>query len=199
MTTPLSALAALLALGLAGAAPLAASAAAAGSSGVFDGIWAELGAAQTVADRATQEDADQPTADQTAQTGDAAPEATAEAADEAAEAGPPRVFWFPPSALVYGHGPDAFSRVDLEARLAAARSRLDDSARFPPRGALRWRHHPATGDYAYFAHGRWHRVPRPQGYFDQYGNWHPGGWHDGMWRRGPQPAPVPGPCACMGW
>ncbi|MGF1447256.1 MAG: hypothetical protein ACFBRM_13800 [Pikeienuella sp.] len=135
---------------------------------------------------------------------DPAPGSEPEADAKAADTSPrpmPRVYWYDTPRGLYGYGPDAFQRPDLEWRLEEARRRLDDSQRFPARGHVYWRYDPATGDYYYYANGRWYLAPRQHGYYDRSGNWRPSGWHDGRWRTGPGYGRgyPPAPCGCGGW
>ncbi len=209
--------AALIALGLAATAP-----AQAGTAGVLDGVWAQFAGAghpEFVAEMAeaefllAQANPEAGAPDQPAP--GAGPEADAEeaAAPEAeAENGErsldmrmrPTVKWVDRNDLVVCHPgvfcdrPGVFERGDLDARLSAARDRLDDSDRFPEGPIRGWRYDPETRTYHYFSQGRWHRAGRAQGYYDRHGNWHPDGWRDGRWRTGPAPRPRD-PCDCDGW
>lgn len=202
--------AALLALGIAAASG---APAAAGTSGVLDGVWAQIAAttgelapppatigapvevaqaSPEAASAAAQAAKGQPAPTQPGdqvekgapEAGDGA-EAVAEAAAPEATEPRPRVYWYAPKSDVFNGGPDAFERGNIEGQLSAARGWIDDSHRFPSGPGITWKYDPATGQYYYYSDGNWFEAGRAQGYYDEGGNWHPEGWHDGRWRTGP--------------
>jgi len=132
---PIGKSALMLGLGLALSAAVGMSAPAQAASAPWDPVLAEI---DTTEGDIAQAQAAKPEAEaeaeqgsEPAETEDAAP--TAETGDGV----PPRVYWSDSRRYIpmpCGAMDDFYARPSIDDRLAAARSRLDDSAHFPPRG-----------------------------------------------------------------